>query len=614
LKKIVVNTVLVIAIGVAHSGSGQILNRIDSVKLDSIRISHNRFLNNLFQQAINSVKSTPDTSLPLIYLLGKSEDPYMPYQGRIIRHIVVHPLDFNKSFTDTTREKRTRVGDIANSLHTTTRKFIVQQAMFVKENTELNPYNVADNERYLRTLDYIHDARIVVDTLDGEDSVDLIVYTKDLFSLGGGAASDGFNHIVGQATDVNVAGMAQRVDVSGLYDYTRSPNSAFGATYRKDNVLHSFVDASVGYSTISINPFTREEGTTQFVSLSRPLVSPYSHFAGAFTVSRNAGYNSYHIPDSNYFLYKYDLVDIWAGYNVAINALTASNNNIRDRRFFALRYFNRYFSQTPYQAAGFDPIYNTAQAALGQLTFFRQDYFKTQYIYGFGTTEDLPQGYNIAVTGGWYKQLSLERPYGGVTATDYIATPQGDFIQLFGRFGGFLHNNTIQDGSVLIGAQAFSRLCFWNSTKIRQYAMLSFTRLYNRVTYAPLRIDNSFGVRGFLTDSAYGTRRLSVQLETEFYLRYKILGFLFAPFPYCDISLLTPEGQPIGKASLYTSLGGGIRARNENLIFQTIELRAYFFPVAPNNMHGFKIILNGNVRYRYSSNYITAPDVVQLNQ
>ena len=133
------------------------------------------------------------------------------------------------------------------------------------------------------------------------------------------------------------------------------------------------------------------------------------------------------------------------------------------------------------------------------------------------------------------------------------------------------------------------------------------------VTYAPLRIDNSYGVRGFLTDSASGVRRLTIQSETEFFLKFKIYGFHFCPFPYLDVSLLTPTGQPFIKSSLYSSMGGGVRMRNENLVFETIELRAFFFPVAPANMRGFKIVLSTNVRYRYSSNFITAPDVVQLN-
>jgi hypothetical protein len=447
--------------------------------------------------------------------------------------------------------------------------------------------------------------------------VDITVYTKDLFSIAGGAASNVLNHINGNIYDANVAGMAQRVQISGLYDYNRNPNFGYGGLYRKDNVGHSYVDATVGYSVMNVSPYTNEEESTKFFNLSRQLVSPYSRYAGGLTLSQDQAYNLYHYPDSIFYKYKYNLFDAWAGYNIGIKKLTATNNTIRDRRFFAIRYFQRNFSQIPYQITGFDPVFNSSEAVLGQMTFFRQDYYKTQYIYGFGTTEDLPYGYNIAATTGWQKtwinQLDLERPYAGVNASDYIATGGGDFIQLFLRTGGFLNKNKVQDGSFLIGATAFSRIIFWNSTKIRQYVNLSYTHLYNRVTYEPLRIDNFFGPRGFLSDSAYGARRLSFQLETEFYIKPKFLGFQFAPFPYGDLSLITPENAPYSRSSLYTSVGGGVRARNPNLIFETIEVRAYYFPVAPANQTLFKVVINTNIRYRYPSNYITAPNFVQLN-
>ena len=594
---------------------GQILSRIDSIKFSNLHFTHNKFVNNIFEQAVNSVKKDPDSGPDDSYLNGKSEDPYLPYQGKIVRHIFIESVNFDRSFTDTSARDNSFAARVGNHLHRSTRKFVMRNNMFIEEHKPLNAFKLADNERYIRSLEYIHDARIVVDTIEGNpDSVDITLFTKDLFSIGGGGASNGFNHINLSVYDANLAGMGQRLDASGLYDYTRAPNLGYGGAYRKDNVGGSFIDATVGYSDMSISGYTHEEETTEYLTLSRLLVSPYSRFAGGLTLSHNEAYNPYHSPDSTQFRYKYDLMDGWAGYSIGIKQLNATNNTIRDRRFFAIRYYNRNFSEQPYQIANrFDPIYNSSQAVLAQFTFFRQDYYKTQYIYGFGTTEDLPYGYNIAVTTGWHKQLNLERPYAGINASRYIATGYGDFIQLYVRGGGFLSHNKVQDGSFLVGATAFSRIFFLNSTKIRQYINISYTHQYHRITTAPLRIDNYFGLRGFLSDSAYGTRRLSLQLETEFYLRFKFLGFQFAPFPYGDISLLTPENGPYSHSALYSSVGGGVRGRNENLIFETIELRAYFFPVAPTNMRGFKIILNANIRYRYISNYITAPDLVQLN-
>jgi len=598
---------------------GQNLSREDSISFSKLHFTRNKFVNNIFQQAVNSVKKAPDATPDNSYLNGKSEDPYLPYQGKIIRHISIETINFDRSFKDTSSHDNSWAARAGDRLHKSTRKFVIRDNLFIEENTPVNAYKLADNERFIRSLDYIHDARIVINNIpDNPDSVDITVFTKDLFSIGGGGASNGLNHVTLDLYDANFAGMGQRVEATGLYDYNRRPNFGYGGLYRKENVLHSFVDATVGYSVINISPYTHVEQSTEYLTLTRQLVSPYSRYAGGLTISQNQAYNLYYSPDSIVYPYKYFMFDAWAGYNIGINKLTATNNTIRDRRFFALRYYNRDFSQLPPQVLtptgpAFDPVYNSSQAVLGQFTFFRQDYYKTQYIYGFGTTEDLPYGYNIAVTGGWHRQLSLQRPYAGVNASEYVATHKGDFIQFFLRSGGFLYKNKVQDGSFLIGATAFSRIIFLNSTKIRQYINLSYTHLYNRVTYAPLRIDNYYGLRGFLSDSVYGARRFSVQLETEFYIKFKLLGFQFAPFPYCDLSLITPENQPYSQSSLYTSLGGGVRARNENLIFETIELRAFFFPVAPTNMKGFKIVINTNVQYRYSSNYITAPDLVQLN-
>ncbi|MES2701276.1 MAG: hypothetical protein V4649_01500 [Bacteroidota bacterium] len=584
----------------------------DSLNLRNVRFTKNKFINKIFQQAVGSV--TRDGSGNII-TRGKSEDPYLPYQGKIIRNIYVTTLNFDRSFTDTAHRDKGILTTIGKGLHRVTREFVVRNNLFVKEHTELNAYKVADNERYLRTLDFISDARIIVQPVRGsKDSVDLQVYTKDFFPISGGMASAGLNHVTTNLYDANIGGLGQRLELASLYDYNRHPYWGYGGLYRQNNVGGSFVDATVGYSVMNINSYTRTEESQTYVALSRRLLSPYSKIAGAISFSTNQAYNLYNAPDSLFYKYKYDFFDVWAGYNVAIGRLTATNNSIRDRRFFSMRYYKRNFYEVPWQIdKKFHFIYNTSEAVLGQITFFRQDYYKTQYVYGFGTTEDLPYGYNIAVVGGWHTQLGRERPYAGLNASRYLATSKGDFVELYMRSGGFLWNKGLQDGGFVVGAAVYSRLAFVGSTKIRQYINASFSYQHQTVTGPPLRLNTPYGLRGFLSDSVNGARRLSVQLETTFYLRWRLLGFQFAPFPYADFALIAPENWPTSRSSLYTSLGGGVRMRNENLVFETIEARAFFFPVAPSNMRAFKIIVSANLRYRYPSSLITAPDIVQLN-
>jgi hypothetical protein len=206
----------------------------------------------------------------------------------------------------------------------------------------------------------------------------------------------------------------------------------------------------------------------------------------------------------------------------------------------------------------------------------------------------------------------LSRPYIGIDANRYVASGRGFFIQYFLRTGGFLKSGQIQDGGLLAGGSIFSPLFLYRNIKIRQYARLSYTKQFNRVGLEQLKINNPFGLRYFSSDSALGDQRISFHSETFFFLRYKLFGFKFAPFAFADVTALTPEKEKFFKSDFYYGLGGGMRMRNENLVFNTIELRFAYFPRKINE-EAFKISISTNIRFRYNSNYIKAPDIIQLN-
>jgi hypothetical protein len=142
---------------------------------------------------------------------------------------------------------------------------------------------------------------------------------------------------------------------------------------------------------------------------------------------------------------------------------------------------------------------------------------------------------------------------------------------------------------------------------------MSYTRQFNRLGIDPLTINNVFGLRYFSGDSTFGAQRITLHSETTFFLNYKLLGFKFAPFAFGDLSLLTPEHASFDKSALYHGIGAGIRARNENLVFNTIELRAVYFPRRTEQNQSFKIMLNTGIQFRYNNTYVRAPDVVYLN-
>jgi hypothetical protein len=572
-----------------------------------------------FSRIFNRVKSSvtvapPDSTKALVATNGKSVVPFIEHQGKVIRLVTTQELGFEKSFSDTTSFINHYGSRILNALHTNTYDWVIRHNLFIKKGSHLNPYLLSDNERYLRSLEFIQDARVVVKPVEGtQDSVDIVVITKDLFSITGSLDFSGVDRQRITAGESNLAGAGQKVQITALHDVNRTPRFGYDFMYSKNSILHSFITATMGYSRINNDRTGMDNVSSFYLQLSRPLVSPYSHFAGGLDLRFNQSYNLYMKPDSLFYDYKNASIDVWTGYSVGLKSLL-KNNDSRNRTFLAARYIKNRFVQKPFQVGeSFNNLFNNTNAFLGEVTFFKQEFYKTNYIYGFGTTEDVPYGYNVALTAGWYKQLDLARPYFGVNANRYIATEKGKFVQIFIRSGAFLNKGIFQDASILAGGSLYSRLYIFKNFKMRQYLKYSYTRLYNRVIYDPLRIDNALGLKYFNADSLRGSQRMSMYAETFFFAKYKFLGFQLAPFVFADASLLTGHADHFSKSDIYTGIGAGIRARNVNLIFSTAELRLMYFPRKAQDMQAFQISFHGDIRFRYNTNYIRPPDIIQLN-
>lgn len=569
---------------------------------------------NIFGFAVNAFKRTPDTVNQQAVIVNKSEAPYLPFKGKGIRHITIKEFGFDQSFTDTSKKSDYFGTKLLNSLHRNTREWVIHNNLFIKEKTALDPFMVADNERHIRSLEFMQDARILVKPIEGEpDSVDLEVITKDLFSITGELSELSAGKFKGNISDANVRGWGERIRFTALAESNRTPGFGYDIFYSHNNIANTFINASAGYSQIKTN--LRDGDPNEhiyFFRLERPLFSQYSHFAGALYYGRTKTVNHYNKPDSLFYNYRFHNYDAWIGYNLNIkNHL--NDNSISARQFISLRYFNYHFTEVPKQVG--DSLYfryNNRQAILARFTFFSQKFYKTNYLFGFGTTEDVPYGYNVALTTGWYKQLYLERLYTGIDANKYTVTPAGNVIQYFLRTEGFLRKGKMEDASILAGASLFSKLVEYNNIKLRQYMRFSFTRQFNRVGLDPLGINNTFGIRSFGSDSARGRQRISLHSETYLFLKYKVFGFKFAPFTFADAALLTPA-ENLFKSGMYYGLGGGVRTRNENFVFNTIEMRFTYFPRKVETRESFKIEINANIRFRYNTTYVRAPDILQLN-
>src|SRR5262249_43623045 len=144
----------------------------------------------------------------------------------------------------------------------------------------------------------------------------------------------------------------------------------------------------------------------------------------------------------------------------------------------------------------------------------------------------------------------------------------------------------------------------------RNYVALSYTHLFNIVTSDSLRINNPFGLQYFNYKYITGFNRISGNIENTVFLPYRLLAFKFAPFAGINVSVITPPGSGFFGSDIYTGISAGVRTRNENLIFGTIEARATYFPHRIDGAPTFKFTLTTDLRYRYASKYIAEPDII----
>ena len=575
---------------------------------DTVRQKHTvkELAKDLYHSVLVTGKKTNDS-----IFFQKSERAFQPYAGKVIRKTIVRKLAFGENVQDTSQALISALSRVANNLQTGTKPFIIKQFLFVKEGELLDPYRLADNERLLRSLDFVKDSRIrVFPVPKSSDSVDIYMIVRDVFSLGAKGDASGFSDFSGTLYDANFLGRAQRVEYSLLLDKNRHPKFGSDIFYRKYNIWGSFINADLSYTTINKGiSLGNENETSVFLKLERPLYTPSAKFAGGINLSWNHSVNRYRKMDSLFLDYQYTLQDYWVGYNIGTHSVKPSHGyreDSRKRKFAAIRYYEQYFFKKPHPV-GYDYLYTNKRFVIGELNWYKLDFYKTNYIYGFGVTEDVPIGFSRKIIAGYSKIDSLRRMYIGWQYDHWLVDHNENFFNYTIALGGNYYKKTLQDNSLLFNFSWFSRLFSFKKFRFRQYADISYAGIGNYRVYDVLHINNEFGLLRFNTDSVTGIQRLTVGMESDFFTKWRFFGFRIGVFTFAKSTLLGGQHGGLLAGNLYSALGGGFRMRNENLIFGTIEGRFTWFPRTIENINNVTLRISGNIRFKFPDSFVKAP-------
>ena len=536
----------------------------------------------------------------------RSEEGYQPFAGKVIRHIIISNLSFGENVNDTSSSIISTLTRTADKLQTNTKDYIIRELLFVKKGQLVDPYRLADNERFLRDQNFIKDARIIVRHV-AEDSVDVYVRLRDVFSWGAELETSGIKDFKLSVYDANFLGMAQRLQYTMLYDRTRSPVIGSGFMYRKTSIAGSFINVDAAYTTIDQGTsLGNENETSYYLKLDRPLYTPNARFAGGLELSWNRSTNVFEKPLTEFSDYKYQLGDVWLGYNIGVYKQKKEGEDNRRRRFVSMRYFDQHFTQPP-KLDTFDARYANKRYLLAQFNWYKINFYRTNYIYGFGRTEDIPVGMMRKLTMGPVQVDSLRRWYVGWEYDHWLIDKRKNYWNYTLSLGTNLYKKQMQDNSALLNISWFSRLYESPKFKLRHSANVSYSGIYNRHVNEPLYINNEFGLERFNTDSIRANHRYSAGTETTLYTRWSILGFKIGFFAFGRATLMSPEQTGIWRGGFFPAMGGGIRTRNENLIFGTIEARFTWFPRTLYDVNNITLTVHSNLRVKFSGSFVQAP-------
>ena len=534
--------------------------------------------------------------------------------NKIEDHVYVVPLDvFGYSVYDSLRGPSNWLDRVGNSLHRVTRERVVKNKfLFFEEGDLIDPEKLKDNERYLRQQGLFHDARIVVVPYpNAKDAVDVYVTTQDIWSLiPDGSASSLSNFQIG---------IEQR-NFRGLGNTFRNEIAYNGQDPRqKLEYASRYLIPSFDKSFISGLGELVLQRDRKILSIKafRPFLRPETKYAGSFEV----GYNNIRTFDfgtdpitgrtvRNYYWTRYFLFDAWIGRSFK---LFFGNDQLRQRARFviAARHTQQtFFKRERAVTDTSNQLLQNVKPTLFSIGFSNRRYRRDLLIYGFGRTEDVPIGDLFSVIYGNDRAELGRRTYTGVKFSRARYYPVGYFYTLLNA-GSYWKNGKSEQGIFSLENNYFSPLVpLGKRWYARQFVNLRFGYGINRFDGEYFNIGGQDGIQGISSDELRGTRKLVVGFESVLFSPINFLGFRVAPFVFGDLGWSSYQQKPFFAAAPYQAYGIGFRFRNENLTFDTFQVRFSFYSGIPDIIPPIRMGFDGIPPLRFRDFDISAPEVV----
>lgn len=541
------------------------------------------------------------------------------YNGKQINNIIIEQHNFSTNINLPKINQKDNFTNIANKLHKSSSDNTIRKNLFFKSNELLSPTIIAYNEKWLRDLTFIQDARIIAIPVEYDtNKVDLFIITKDIFPLGGNLNLKNQNSFDASLSDENLFGTGNALKINHNFDNTRRPKPAWGYNLQLRNIFGSFINIYTGINdyTNSISDGSRSAMNKHLLG-ELPFLHPLSNWMGGFELMEFKNTNAYPTKWSDSLFnselnYHYDSKDFWLGYQLFFKTKL---NKINRRHIIQLRHLENSFNIRPINfLAQLDKNYRNINANFLSITVFNQNIIRTKYLYGFGRNEDLPIGQSLSLTLGNYYRENNSISYAGVKYEKYALQPSGNYSHLNINIGSSYGEKQYQDFRFLASMEIIGKLKYFeNGSPYRHTFNVSIAQTLKNKFNEALLIYSNYGIPQLNKEQIKGGTRISGNWESVLYSAKTIYGFKLSPFIFANLTYIRAIDEVKKNGGVFTAVGTGTRIRNENLIFGTIELKCFYLPRTDLQVSPWNFSFITNLKYKYNSTIIHKPDFVEIN-
>ncbi|MDP8226886.1 MAG: hypothetical protein P9L89_04515 [Candidatus Celaenobacter polaris] len=512
-----------------------------------------------------------------LYRLEKSEFKFYPYKNKIIRNIYIENIPIFQSYTDTDIKIIQWAKKTADKLHIDTRKRFIRDILLFKEGELLDPALIAENEKILYELPFINEVYFKIYHCYNEpEYVDVVVITKDKFPLGVNPGISSLDSYHLEIYDLNIVGLGHKVSASVAYDgENKEKFSLQEALYKLYFIGNTFISGKLFYSN-------QEHEERYGFLFHRDFIPPKINIAGGVGLERvNTSY-TYGPVDSTLTENPLEYLkgDLCVG---VAEPLRIFNKSSSDYLVELIRFTHYDYYKYPSIGSLFNSLFDDKTELLLSLNHQRSKFYKSNLIYNFGEIEYIPYGHLIEFIGGVeYPELYDKRYYAGIRFS------QGNFIferalYYYLQFGLGSYFEKLLLGDFDEGVFSLNAHFFTKHYKIGNYGLRNFIEFdyikgLNQPDYLYIDLDNMQDIRGFDDTKARGLQRLVINFESVAYTPWDLVGFRFAMFGFFDIGFIGKANSNIFTDKSYVGFGAGVRMRNENLVFKTVQLQITYYP------------------------------------